>query len=942
MKQKIIFIFLGLFLFFNVHAQAKETGEIQGKVRDEGGEGLSGVEITAKSPNLQGLRTVFSSKNGDFRFPLLPVGIYTLTLKLEGFAPLVQENVIVRLGRVTDLNVTMKLPEIREEIVVVAEAPLIDKTSTDTSFHLSSEDLEKIPAQNRTVIDAVKITPGVTGVRVNTRRGNATQGQPNFRGEGEEGNNWIVDGLSISGVRLRNSGMHLNFDSIDEIQVISDPFSPEFGSAYGGIINMVTKSGSNDIRGEFSLVFMNKDLQASREEQLSVVSEPDSFSNYNLYFNLGGPVVRDKLWFFVSNNFFTETEQTKDGIVDYLSVPGGRKTVPTNNLFAKLTYAFNSNHSLSLTSIFHKSLGQKGGTGIPDLFEEKHFSDLIFRLNYKGIINTSTFIEAGLGYVKRDSFIEPVDKDLGPAQYYVQDLARNINNSYGNVRDDQKRLDFNIKLTKYLETDTFGRHELILGYEYYSFSSHFGVEFTGRDEDLFPDNGFDTGTKYYFSSYRSGSVTPKSFYEYGEFNFRNSSQGIGLYFKDKVTWGRLTLMAGFRSQTQVCLDHNKEELWSWNLRDFLSPRFSLAIDLKGDGMNILKLGWGRFSDLITTMPMGLLSSGAGLKFRTYIWQGSSNPSESELHDPSYWLFDHEQGAQPFEIAKGLKPNFLTRFLIEFDRKLGRNWALKARYVRTKAEELLEVLMVPDLNLDPPYKFLYDNFEPKRRNYEGFEIELSGKIGTNFFLNASYCHSSAKGTNPGQTETGSWDQEEGSTPYIGLYGNHIYIPDIPGLEDEKAYWDEQLAGLGGRGISDAENESWYGKLPYSVDHNLKINMLFIAPYGLAFSSAFEYISGYYWERLGYVPLFGGHYSFPEGRGTTKTPSHFYLDLGLEKEFRLQSLGLPQSMILALRLDIFNVLNSQEPISYVKENIPIFGEVWARQQPRQARMMLKIKW
>jgi hypothetical protein len=933
---------LGLFLFFCIHAQATETGEIQGKIQDEGGEGLPGVEITAKSPSLQGLRTALSSKNGDFRFPLLPVGIYTLTFKLEGFAPLVQENVIIRLGRVTDLNVTMKLSEIREEIVVVAEAPLIDKTSTDTSFHLTSKDLEKIPAQNRTVIDAVKITPGVTGVRVNTRRGNATQGQPSFRGEGEEGNNWIVDGLSISGVRIKNSGMHLNFDSIDEIQVISDPFSPEFGSAYGGIINMVTKSGSNDLRGEFSLVFMNKNLQASREDQLSVVSEPDSFSNYNLYFNLGGPLVKDKLWFFLSNNFFTETEQTRDGVVDYLSVPGGRRTFPTNNLFAKLTCAFNSNHSLSLTSIFHKSLGLKGGTGIPDLFEDKDFSDLIFRMNYKGILNSSTFIEAGLGYVKRDSFLEPMDKDLGPAQYYVEDLARNINNSYGNVTDDHKRLDFNIKLTKHLETETFGRHELILGFEYYSFSSHFGVEFTGRDEDLFPGNGFDTGTKYYFSSYRTGSVMPSSFFEYGEFDFINSSRGIGLYFKDKVTWGRITLMAGFRGQTQLCLDHNKDELWSWNFRDFLSPRFSLAVDLTGNGINILKLGWGRFSDLITSMPLGLLSSGAGLKFRKYSWQGPSNPSESELQDPLNWSLEHEQGAQPFEIARGLKPNILTRYLIEYDRKLGRNWALKARYVSTKAEELLEVLMVADLNLDPPYKFLYDNFEPKRRNYQGFEIELNGKIGTSFFLNLSYCHSYAKGTNPGQAETGSWDQEEGSTPYIGLYGNHIYIPNISGLEDEKAKYDEELAGLGGRGISEEENESWYGKLPYSVDHNLKINTLYNAPYRLVFSAAFEYVSGYYWERLGYVPLFGGYYSYPEGRGTTKTPSHFYLDLGLEKEFRLQSLGVPQSMALALRLDVFNVLNSQQPISYVKEAIPIFGEVWARQQPRQARVMLKIKW
>ncbi|NOR53484.1 MAG: TonB-dependent receptor plug domain-containing protein, partial [Candidatus Aminicenantes bacterium] len=241
--RKNIFIFLGLLFLFFIRVWAIETGEIQGKVKDEGGESLPGVEITAKSPSLQGLRTILSSKNGAFHFPLLPVGRYTLTFKLKGFNQLVQENVIVRLGGVTSVNVTMKFAAIRKDIVVTAESPLIDKTSTDTSFHITSKDLERIPVRNRTVVDAVKITPGVTGVRANTRRGTADQGQPSFRGEGEEGNNWIVDGLSISGVRLRNSGMHLNLDSIDEIQVISDPFSPEFGSASGGIINMVTKSG---------------------------------------------------------------------------------------------------------------------------------------------------------------------------------------------------------------------------------------------------------------------------------------------------------------------------------------------------------------------------------------------------------------------------------------------------------------------------------------------------------------------------------------------------------------------------------------------------------------------------------------------------------------------------------------------------------------------------
>jgi hypothetical protein len=229
-----------------------------------------------------------------------------------------------------------------------------------------------------------------------------------------------------------------------------------------------------------------------------------------------------------------------------------------------------------------------------------------------------------------------------------------------------------------------------------------------------------------------------------------------------------------------------------------------------------------------------------------------------------------------------------------------------------------------------YKFLYDNFEHKRRNYWGIEIELNGRIGTRFFLNASYSHASAKGTNPGQVETGSWSQEEGSTNHLGLFGNHIYVPALPGMEDVKEWADRELGGLGGRGIGD---EGWYGTLPYSVDHNVKINAIYLAPYRITISAAFEYISGYYWEKLGYVPFFGGYYSYPETRGTRTSPSHIYLDLGIEKEF---------FSLLTIRLDLLNLFDSQRPISYVKEDIPIFGQVWGRQQPRQARVMVRLRW
>ncbi|MBN1223450.1 MAG: TonB-dependent receptor [Candidatus Aminicenantes bacterium] len=936
-NPKPIVFFMGLIFFMAIGLAATETGEIQGRVADENGEGLPGVEISAKSASMQGIRSVLTSQNGEFLFPLLPIGRYTLTFELDGFTPTVQENVTVRLGKVTTVNMTMPVSEIKEEIVVIAASPLIDKTSIDTSYYLGSEEMEKLPSQNRTVVDVVKFAPGVTGVRVNTRRGVAIEGQPSIRGEGEEGNNWILDGLSISGVRLRSSGMPLNYDSIEEIQVISDPFSPEYGSAQGGVINMVTKSGGNDFSGEFSLVFQNKNLQAGREDQLAVVSEADYFSNANWYLNLGGPIIKDKLWFFISENLFTDTTETREDTVDYLMIPGGALSTQRNNLFAKFSYAFNSHHNLSLTTSYHKSMGQLGGIGIPELFDENRFSDFLFRINYKGILSPTAFVEAGFGRVARNMLTDPVDGDLGPAQFYIEDLGRNINNSYGHVIDDSKRLDFNIKFTKFFDTDNFGQHEFKLGFEYYAFDSQFAVDFTGKDDDIFPGNGFDAGTKYYWQSWREGQKTPSFFYEYGTFDFTNFSHGIGLFFADKVTWGRVTVMLGMRSQTQMVLDNNKEKLWSWSLIDFLSPRLSAALDITGDGANVLKLGWGRFSDSITTMPMGLLNSGAGLTFRTYRWQGAENPSASELKKPANWEFENEQKLQGFEIAERLKPNFLTRYLIEFDRRLGRDWAVAARYVRTSANDLLEILALFDT--ETLYRYLYDNFEYKRRNYQGFELEVNGRIGRKFYLNASYSHSSAKGTNPGQVEYGSWSQEEGSTNYLGLFGNHLFVPNLPGLEAIKEYVDYSLGGLGGRGFGD---EGWYGTLPYSIDHNIKLNLFYLGPYGLSFSTSIEYISGYYWEKLGYVPFFGGYYAFPETRGTRKTPAHTYLDLGVEKFFDLKGIRLLPSMGLTVRLDIFNLLNSQTPISYVKEDIPIFGAVWGRQQPRQARILIKLSW
>ena len=141
-KTTFVFFVLGMSFLLSIYIFAVETGEIKGSIQDEQGEMIPGIEITAKSPSLQGTRTVLSLKNGNFHFPLLPVGKYTLTFKLAGFSTYIQKDVFVHLGRVANLSIKMELSKLSEEVTVTADAPLIDKTSTDTSYHLTSEKLE--------------------------------------------------------------------------------------------------------------------------------------------------------------------------------------------------------------------------------------------------------------------------------------------------------------------------------------------------------------------------------------------------------------------------------------------------------------------------------------------------------------------------------------------------------------------------------------------------------------------------------------------------------------------------------------------------------------------------------------------------------------------------------------------------------------------------------
>ncbi len=917
-------IILGCLLCVGV-VLATETGEIRGIVLDNEGAPLPGVSILAKSPKLQGIRSAVSDIDGFFRFPLLPIGIYSLTFELSGFENVTYSGYNVRLGFTSSIEIVLKVETISEEVLVIAITPLIDKKNTDNSYRLNAEELTYMPVQARTIAEIVAFTPGVTGVRADTIFGTGT-GMPSFRGAGEEGNNWLVDGLSQRGVRTNDSGVAINYDAWEEIQIISDGFTPDMGQSLGGFINIVTKTGGNKFQGEIGAQIRDWNLRAERKDQLSVVTVPET-SIHQYFGNIGGPVIKDKLWFFLSNNFHRTAEDSEGGTIGWLTFPSGKQRRHTNNLFGKITYSPHVNHTLSFSGTLDTFVSQNGGTGLIETYEKDVFTDYSYRVNYRSILSENSLFEAAFGQYDREFSIKPLKENYGSARYFWQDIGQNTNNAVGDVSILEQRTNFTARFTQYLDTDGFGRHEIGLGFNYFKNSSDEGRRWTGEDYDSWPGNSFDNGVQINWAS----QGNPLSLTEYGGYEIQNSTRGIGVYIKDIISIDRFSIMLGLRSETQNIFDDTGAEIWSWSLGDFISPRASIAIDLLADGKNILKFSFGQFKDTFTTRALQFFNTQTGgFNFRRYNWIGGMNPTDTSLKDPVNWDFVLEQSADqtPYDVDENLKPNKSTKFLLEYDRELTRHWALKIRGVYSYSKDITELIGIYDP--DTIWFFYLTNFELKKRDYKAVELEVNGRISDKFMLNASYTWSEAKGTSPGQFELGFWSGIAGNAYEAGVFGDHVIAPEG---DSWKPILDSIFGGLGGRGIGD---EGWYGFLPYSVDHQVKILGTYFAPYGIVISGFVEYLSGYHWEKKGYSAGYGDFYLFPEGRGVRTTPAHMYVDIAVGKDFRVT-----ERMAVGLKLNVNNLLNSQKPISFIKADTVLFGEVWGRQLPRWVQLQLILK-
>jgi hypothetical protein len=315
MSKKLVISILALFMAGIAFAQMVPTSRLEGKVVDSTGAPLPGVSVEATSPKMVGKVTAVTDGDGVYRLFSLPSGLYEVKFSLQGFKTLIRRDVVVQLSQTIALNATLEQTSLEESVTVIGQSPLIDVKSTVKSMTMTKEVFMSLPRSRN--FDGLLST--VPGVQYETNTGGLSV-------DGATGteNMWYMDGTDIgsshTGVRAQSAVMEI----VDEVKVTASGYNAEFGGSMGGVVNVITRSGGNAFHGDVMGYFSNNNrlMQGKSRDYLrwnpynddlmEYVNDDDLYfhggaardpdSSYEAVANLGGYILKDKLWFFGSFN----------------------------------------------------------------------------------------------------------------------------------------------------------------------------------------------------------------------------------------------------------------------------------------------------------------------------------------------------------------------------------------------------------------------------------------------------------------------------------------------------------------------------------------------------------------------------------------------------------------------------------------------------------------
>jgi outer membrane receptor protein involved in Fe transport len=623
---------LVLGLAFGAFVSAQErSGEIQGSVTDEQGAAVPGAVVSAESKALpKGLQTVTDSQ-GRYHFLTVPVGTYSLTFTLTGFSTH-KQTVEVKLGSQITANAKMGVGQVTEVIEVTGTALSIDPTSSRSGTNITSDQIENLAKAGRGFNSLLSMAPGVF-----LEPKNGTQGVGGVQVAGSSGseNGFYIDGTEVSDLRrgsLRD-GNNIPLEFVQEIQVKTGGYEAEFGGATGGVVNVATKSGSNDFHGSIGTQYTGSGLngtdrgfyqRATSNANASEFFQPreDDYSILSPSFSLGGPIIKDKLHFFSA---YSPDLESSTRNIPYAS--GARSFDQKQKRhfgMGRLDFTPSSKVQMNLGYIW--SPAKRNGY-LPN--RDERIAAPTNDQSIQGGYLPAQQVSAGVNWTPTSNLVVSArygykyqnDKDgnygLSQDPYVIYRTSSaaaglpvptpggtgftNVSNTKNNQRDITTRHNGYFDLT-YVAT---------LGGQQHTFKAGYAINRVANDTLNDYTNGtFDI---YWGDSYSRGSVQNQRG-AYGYYIWQDGvkntgkvhSRNQGFYIQD--TWragNRLTLNLGVRFENEFLPPYKGEvngikvaNPVSFGWGDKVAPRLGAAWDVKGDGRWKASASFGVFYDVL--------------------------------------------------------------------------------------------------------------------------------------------------------------------------------------------------------------------------------------------------------------------------------------------------------------------------------------------------------
>jgi len=345
----------------SVFAQSATTGSIEGVVTDANGAAVPGITVKAKSPNLISAQSATTDDSGHFKILNIPPGRYSVEIEAEkGFSKFEKTDVEVNLSRTSSVEIQLQPQGASANVTVTdTSGAAVDVSSNTAGTSVSTEQFSNLPTQ-RTVQSLYTIAPTVA--RSGLRDASGRDRDPSVGGSSGPENNYILDGVNTTDPAFGGSGANLPFEFVQEVEIKTGAYGAEYGKSTGGIFNVITKSGGNEFHGDGFGYFTFKGLVRDTKQFPFTGSAPNGFSEIDAGVDVGGPIKKDKIWFFAAFN----PQQRKNDFITQTFHQSVENKITTPFYSGKVTWAINPKHTFTFSTFgdFTKQQGFLfGGSG---------------------------------------------------------------------------------------------------------------------------------------------------------------------------------------------------------------------------------------------------------------------------------------------------------------------------------------------------------------------------------------------------------------------------------------------------------------------------------------------------------------------------------------------------------------------------------------------------